>query len=78
MQGPIQSNRRLYPVLLETIDYGTLAWEFSPPEKNHLNPYIKNDQVVIKAKLVPPVGKDPVKADIEFSRENWWLAGWSK
>ena len=64
------------PVRLETIDYGTLAWEFSPPEKNHLNPYIKNDEVVIKAKLVPPVGKDPVKADIEFSREvGGWLAG---
>ncbi len=38
------------PVNLETIDYGNLEVVFDPPEKNHLNPYIKTDYVVIRGK----------------------------
>ncbi len=65
------------PVFLETIDYGSLDVVFIPPAKNHLNPYVKTDQVILRAKLVPPPGKPPVKADIEFVYENpeGWLAG---
>ena len=62
------------PVFLETIDYGSLDVVFKPPEKNHLSPYIHNDHVVMKAKLVPAPGKDPVKADIDFILEN--PGGW--
>jgi len=61
-------------VNLETIDYGTLDVAFIPPEKDHLNPFINNDHVEMKAKMLPPPGKEPVKADIEFRLEN--PGGW--
>lgn len=65
------------PINLETIDFGTLEWVFLPATKNHLNPYIKTDTVMIKATLRPTAGKTPVKADIEFACETpgGWLDG---
>jgi len=61
-------------VNLETIDYGNLEVVFVPAAKNHLNPYIKTDQVLLHATLVPPPGKPPVKAEFQFACEN--PAGW--
>jgi len=65
------------PVYPETISYGSLEVVFPTPEKNHLNPYIKTDYVVIRATLMPTTGNPPVKADIEFECESsgGWLDG---
>jgi hypothetical protein len=65
------------PVNLETIDYGNLEVVFLPALKNHLNPYIQSDHVVLRATLVPPPGNSPVRADIEFECETpgGWLDG---
>ncbi len=64
------------PIHLETIDYGSLDVVFVPATKNHLNPFIKTDHVELRAKLVPPPGSEPVKADIDFSLEQYQDWNW--
>lgn len=65
------------PVVLETAGGGTLEVVFDPPEKTSLNPFVKADQVILRARVVPEKEGVIVPAVITFEPENpeGWLDG---